>query len=56
MNKPALAGTLSFIHPGLGQTYNGDHIKGIIFILIVFIGTVIEICSFPVVILLYIPL
>ncbi|MCR8633512.1 hypothetical protein [Paenibacillus radicis (ex Xue et al. 2023)] len=47
MKKTVISGILSFIHPGLGQIYNDDIIKGIIFIIIVFIGTVIEVCILP---------
>jgi len=35
---PTLAGILSFLIPGLGQMYNGNVLKGIVWFIIVVIG------------------
>lgn len=43
MKKPYLAGGLSLLHPGLGQIYNGDFEKGMVFVYLFLLGSVFEI-------------
>jgi hypothetical protein len=43
MKKPYLAGGLSLLHPGLGQIYNGDFEKGMVYAYLILLGSIFDI-------------